>query len=111
MILTSYHPFIDGLHPHIHIDIDKVLAGILDDGSFEDTGDVVPRSSAMPKGTGGSTPLERLEHEERRGIKTRGEHEERRATGAGVPSMSIGRKRRQLLLFRIWWRRRQSVTP
>ena len=51
--LRSLHPFIDGFHPHIHVDIDEVL----DDCSF-DAGDVVPRPGALPKGTTGSTPVE-----------------------------------------------------
>ena len=100
----------DGFHPRIHVDKDEVLAKIIDDCSFEDAGDVAPRPGALPKGTAGSTPLERLEHEERRGIKTRGEHAERRATGAGVHIMPIGRKHRRLFLFGIRWRRRPSVT-
>ena len=49
----------DGFHPRIHVDKDEVLAKIIDDCSFEDA---VPRPGALPKGTAGSTPLERLEH-------------------------------------------------
>ena len=36
LVLTSYHPFIDGLHPRIHVDIDEVLAEIVNDCSFDD---------------------------------------------------------------------------
>jgi hypothetical protein len=118
--LTSYHPFIDGLPPRIHVDIDEVLAEIADDCSLDDARDVVPRPGAVPKSTAGSTPLEEATvpsldyggQEEGRGIKTRGEHEERRATAAGVHIMPIGRNHRRLFLFGIRWirRRRPSVT-
>ena len=62
------------------------------DVAFEGAGDVVPRPGAVPKGTAGSTPLyedtvqslDTSDHEERRGMKTRGEHEQRRATGASM---------------------------
>ena len=111
MILTSCHPFIDGLHPRIHVEID-------DDCSFDDAGDVVPRPGAVPKSTAGSTPVEEATvpsldyggQEEGGGIKTRGEHEERIVTAAGVLIMPLGRKHRRLFLFRIRWRRRPSVT-
>ena len=113
----SYHPFIDGLHPRIHVDIDESRESS-DDSSFDDAGDVVPRSGAVPKSTAGSTPLEQtpchrsttVEQEEGGGIKTRGEHEEQIATAAGVHIMPIGRKHRRLFLFRIRWRRGPSVT-
>ena len=111
LILTLDHQFIDGLVPRIHVDT-------VDDSSFDDAGDGIPRSGAVPKSTAGSTPLEEDtvpslnfdEHEERRGIKTRGEHEERRAMRAGVNVMPIGRKHRWLELFGIRWRRRPNVT-
>ena len=65
-----------------------VLAEIVDDCSFDDAGDVVLRPGTVPKGTARSTPLAQNtvpsldfgEHEERPGIKTRGDHAERRAT-------------------------------
>ena len=39
----------DGLPPRIHVDIDEVLAEIVeDDCSFDDAGDVVPRVSVRP---------------------------------------------------------------
>ena len=71
--LRSLHPFIDGLHPRIHVEID-------DDCSFDDAGDVVPRPGAVPKSTAGSTPVEEATvpsldyggQEEGGGIKTRG---------------------------------------
>ena len=46
LVLTSYHPFIDGLRPRIHVDIDEVLAEIVNDCSFEDA---VPRSTFRPR--------------------------------------------------------------
>jgi hypothetical protein len=95
-----------------------VLAEIVDDCSFDDAGDVVPRSGAVPKSTAGSTEdtvASLDEHESNksarfRGIKKRGDHAERRATGAGVNVMPIGRKHRRLELFGIRWRRNPSVT-
>ena len=83
-----------------------VLAEIVDDCSFDDAGDVVPRPGAVPKSTAGSTEesvasLDFGDHESNknprfRGIKKCEDHAERRATGAGVNIMSIGRKHRQL---------------
>ena len=81
-----------------------VPARILDDCSFEDAGDVVPRPGAVLNGTAGLTPLEGDtvpslefgEHEERDGIKTRGKHDAWRATGAGVNGMPKGWKHRRL---------------
>ena len=74
-----------------------VLAEIVDDCSFDDAG-------AVPKSTAGSTEdtvASLDEHESNksarfRGIKKRGDHAERRATGAGVNVMPIGRKHRRL---------------
>ena len=79
-----------------------VLAETVDDCSFDDAGDVVPRPGAVPKSTAGSTPVEETTvpsldyggQGEGGGIKTRGEHEERIATAAGVHIMPIGRKHR-----------------
>ena len=48
--LAFYHPSIDGLVPRIHVDVDEVLAVIVDDdSSFDDAGDGIPRSGAVPK--------------------------------------------------------------
>ena len=44
--LAFYHPSIDGVVPCIHVDIDEVLAVIVDDSSFDDAGDGIPRSGA-----------------------------------------------------------------
>ena len=71
-----------------------VLAEIVDDCSFDDAGDVVPRSGAVPKSTTGSaedTVASLVEHESNksarfRGIKKHGDRAERRATGAGLTS-------------------------
>ena len=95
-----------------------VLAEIVDDCSFDDAGDVVPRPGAVPKSTAGSTEdtvASLDEHESNksarfRGIKKRGDHAERRATGAGVNIMPIGRKHRRLWVVLIRWRRRTSAT-
>ena len=95
-----------------------VLAEIVDDCSFDDAGNVVPRPGAVPKSTAGSTEdtvASLDEHEGNksarfRGIKKRGEHAERRAKGAGVSIMSIGRKHRRLWVVLIRWRRRTSAT-
>ena len=92
-ILTSDHPFIDGLVPRIHVDT-------VDNSSFDDAGGGIPRSGAVPKSTAGSTSLEQDtvpsldfgEHEERRSIKTRGEHEERGSMRARANGMPIGWK-------------------
>ena len=81
-----------------------VLADIVDDCSFDDAGDVVPRPSAVPKSTAGSTEdtvASLDEHESNKsarfcGIKKRGDRAERIATGARVGIMSIGRKHRRL---------------
>ena len=59
-----------------------VLAEIVDDCSFDDAVDVVPRPGAVPKSTAGSTEdtvasLDFGEHEESRGVKKRGDHAER----------------------------------
>ena len=57
-LTTACHPSIDGLPPRIHVDIDEVLAEIVeDDCSFDDAGDVVPRPGAVPKSTAGSLKL------------------------------------------------------
>ena len=85
---------------------------------IDDAGDVVPRPGAVPKITAGSTKdtvASLDEHESNksarfRGIKTRGEHEEQKATAAGVHNMPIGRKHKRHFLFRIRWRRGPSVT-
>ena len=56
--LAFYHPSIDGLVPRIHVDVDEVLAVIVeDDSSFDDAGDGIPRSGAVPKSTAGSLKL------------------------------------------------------
>ena len=99
--LWSLHPFIDGFHPRFHVDKDEVFDQILDK---EGAVGVVPRPGAVPKDTTGSTPVEEATvpsldyggQEEASGIKARGEHDQRRATGVGVVSMSIGRKHRRL---------------
>ena len=53
--LAFYHPSIDGSVPRIHVDVDEVLAVIVeDDSSIDDTGDGIPRSGAVPKSTAGA---------------------------------------------------------
>jgi hypothetical protein len=42
------------LHPRIHVDIDEILTVIVDDSSFDDAGDGIPRSGAVPKSTAGA---------------------------------------------------------
>ena len=79
----------------------KVLAEIVDDCSFDDAGDVVPRPGAVPKSTTGSTEdtvasLDDNKSAPFRGIKKRGDHAERRETGARVGIMPIQRKHRRL---------------
>ena len=112
--LAFCHPSIDGLYPRIHVDIDEILTVIVDDdSSFDDAGDGIPRSGAVPKSTAGAVlegdtvpSLDYGGQEEEGGIKTREEHAERIATAAGVHIMPIGRKHRRLFLFRIRWKRR-----
>ena len=95
-----------------------VLAEIVDDCSFDDAGNVVPRPGAVPKSTAGSTEdtvASLDEHEGNksarfRGIKKREDHADWRATGVGVNIMPIGRKHRRLWVVLIRWRRRTSAT-
>ena len=59
ILTTACHPFIDGLPPHIHVDTDDIdiIETSSFESSFDNAGDVVPRSSAVPKSTAGSLKL------------------------------------------------------
>ena len=90
-LTTACHPFIDGLPPRIHVDIDEVLAEIVeDDCSFDDAGDVVPRPGAVPKSTAGSTPLFVVVPKHAKGGEENGEQAESMESGA---SYAIAQKR------------------
>ena len=59
ILTTACHPFIDGLPPHIHVDTDDIdiIETSSFESSFDNAGDVVPRSGAVPKSTAGSLKL------------------------------------------------------
>ena len=57
ILTTACHPFIDGLPPHIHVDTDDIVETSSFESSFDNAGDVVPRSGAVPKSTAGSLKL------------------------------------------------------
>ena len=90
-LTTACHPFIDGLPPRIHVDIDEVLAEIVeDDCSFDDAGDVVPRPGAVPKSTAGSLKLFVVVPMHGKGREEIGEQAESMESGA---SYAIAQKR------------------
>jgi hypothetical protein len=88
--LAFYHPSIDGLVPRIHVDVDEVLAVIVeDDSSFDDAGDGIPRSGAVPKSTAGSLKLFTVVLMHGKG----GEESEEQADVMKRTSYAIGQKR------------------